>query len=47
MNISAHEANNMYYLFGTSVANADWALGFTSQQLVTPAIVTETGGTYE
>lgn len=43
MYISAHEANNEYYYPGGTA----WALGWTSQQLVTTAIVQATGGTYE
>jgi hypothetical protein len=43
MNISVHESNNQYYYPGGTA----WALGWTSQKLVTAAIVTQTGGTYE
>lgn len=43
MNISVIEANNEYYYPG----GTPWALAWTAQQLVTPAIVTETGGTFD
>lgn len=43
MNISVHEANNEYYYPGGTA----WVHGWTSQQLVSAAQVTATGGTYE
>jgi len=43
MNISVHEANNEYYYPG----GTPWALGWTSQNLVTSTEVTVTGGDYE
>jgi len=47
MQISAHEQNNMYFLWGVPVANEGWALGWTSQKLVSATEVTNTGGTFD
>lgn len=44
MNISVHEANNQYY---NGASGAGWALGWSSQKLVSASQVTATGGTYE
>jgi len=41
MNISVHETNNEFYYPGGTA----WALGWTSQKLVTVAEVTATGET--
>lgn len=41
MNISAHDYSNQFF------PGAGWDLSWTSQKLVTSAIVTATGGTYE
>jgi len=45
MNISAHEANNEYFYGNGAGSGTPWVLGWTAQQLVTAAIVTQTGET--
>lgn len=46
MNISAHDYTNQFFT-GVGAGNGGWDLGWSSQKLVTSAIVAATGGTYE
>lgn len=47
MNISAHDIINQSFTWKGAAGNGGWDLGWSSQKLVTSAIVTATGGTYE
>jgi hypothetical protein len=47
MNISAHDITNQSFTWNGPAGNGGWGLGWSSQKLVTSAIVTATGGTYE
>lgn len=47
MNISAHDYSNQTFTWNGPAGNGGWGPGWNSQQLVTAAIVTATGGTYE
>jgi hypothetical protein len=47
MNISAHDITNQSFTWKGAAGNGGWDLCWSSQKLVTSAIVTATGGTYE
>jgi hypothetical protein len=46
MLISAHDYTNQFFT-GIGAGNGGWGLGWSSQELVSSARVTATGGTYE